>query len=126
LQKPKSDVSKSVLFNVDKKGAASNNKRAPPKSASPQLAVVHAGEAAYRMLQTAWWIVEPVFNLESGIWKRWEKGDGLTWRDMGVFAAAAIFVLAALLAAILSIRVLLVVAQVVRAFWSVLKVLAGF
>ncbi|KAG9241512.1 hypothetical protein BJ878DRAFT_482880 [Calycina marina] len=54
-------------------------------------APVSVGEAVSRITETAWWLVEPVFDPESNLRKRWEK-DETTWKDVGTFVAAACFV----------------------------------
>jgi hypothetical protein len=77
-------------------------------------------------LQTAWWFVEPIFDPESGLRQRWERGGSLTLSDMGLFAAAAVFLGALLLITVMGVRVLVLVVQIVRAFAGVLRVITGF
>ena len=127
MQQPRPEDPKPARYAGGKKGGPQDRKRASPKSATPQLALLHTlSGIAFRILQTAWWFVEPVFDPESGLRKRWERGDSPTLSDVGLFAAAAVFLGALLLIAVMGIRALVLVVQVVRALGSVLRAITGF
>ena len=127
MQQPRPEDPKLVRYAEGKKGGPPDSKRASPKPATPQLALLHTlSGIAFRILQTAWWFAEPVFDPESGLRKSWQRGDRLTMGDVGSFAAAAVFLGAVLLSAVMGIRVLVLVVQIVRALGSVLRVITGF
>lgn len=127
LQQPRPEDLKLVRDAGGRKGGPPDSKRASPKSATPRLALLHTlGGIAFRILQTAWWFVEPIFDPESGLRQRWERGGSLTLSDMGLFAAAAVFLGALLLITVMGVRVLVLVVQIVRAFAGVLRVITGF
>lgn len=80
---------------------------------------------AFKIIQTAWSFVEPVFDPKSDVRKRGEGGN-FTMRDIVLFAAAAGFVSAMALITVLVFRVIIIGLQIVRGFWSVLRILTGF
>lgn len=58
-----------------KKGGETN-KRDPPKSAALQLraSLQDISRVGFRIIETAWTFVEPVFDAKSDIRKRWDRG----------------------------------------------------
>jgi len=84
-----------------------------------------AARILWGILQTAWWFVEPVFDLNSGIRGRWEQ-HRVTWQDITLFVAAASFTAGVFLLAIVFARVTGMLLQIVRMFLGVFKVLTGF
>jgi hypothetical protein len=64
------------------------------------------------LILVAWCFVGPVFDPKSALRARWERQE-MTWRDGVVVAGAGLFGAAALLAAVLCVRVVGVVVKVV-------------
>jgi hypothetical protein len=62
------------------------------------------GQVVIGMAQSGWLVVEPVFDPESGIRRRFERRR-LTWQDVGLFVAAAMFMTGTFLATIIFARV---------------------
>ena len=115
------------IVRFEGKKGASPDKRATPKSASPRRPFLQdISRIAFRMFQTAWWFVEPVFDPKSDVRARWERGHRLTLRDIVLFVAASVFMAAVLLIAILFFRVVITGLQIVRAFWNVFRILTAF
>lgn len=65
-----------------------------PKGSSEDIAKVPTLRDVYELVMwaigAAWWFVSPVFNPRSGLRWRWGKKE-LTWRDILLIGAAAIF-----------------------------------
>jgi len=81
-------------------------------------------QVAIGMAQSAWLLVEPVFDTDSPIRKRLER-QRLTWQDVGVFVAAVVFMAGTFLASVAFARVAGIGLQVVRAFGVVFRFLTG-
>jgi hypothetical protein len=76
------------------------------------------------MAQGAWLIVEPVSDPKSSIRKRFERGY-FTGEDVGLFVAAALFMVGMFLAIVAFARVVGIGLQTVRAFGAVFRLLTG-
>lgn len=78
------------------------------------------GQVVIGMAQNGWLVVEPVFDPESGIRRRFER-QRLTWQDVGLFVAAAMFMTGTFLATVVFARVMGLGLQAVKAlgpvFW---------
>jgi hypothetical protein len=83
------------------------------------------GEVVVGMAQSAWFIVEPVFDPNSGIRKRFER-QCLTWQDVGLLVAAAMFMMGTFLATVVFARVVGIGLQAMRAFGTVFRLLTRF
>jgi hypothetical protein len=77
------------------------------------------------IVESVWSFVEPVFDPKSDVRKRLEGGNA-TMRDIILVAAAAGFVCAMLVVTVLVFRVIIMGLQVVKGFWSVLRILTVF
>lgn len=81
-------------------------------------------QVAVGMAQSAWLLVEPVFDTDAAIRQRLER-QRLTWQDVGVFVAAVVFMAGTFLASVVFARVVGIGLQVVRAFGVVFRLLTG-
>jgi hypothetical protein len=61
-------------------------KESPKPDHRPQ---VSCGQAILRIFHTAWWFVEPVFDPDSAVRKRWEQNEA-TWQDASILIMAAV------------------------------------
>lgn len=91
--------------------------------AQPQLPLVLI-RTTKQMVLTAWWFVEPVFDPRSAFRGRWESQQ-LTWHDGVLIAGACLFGAGALVAAVLGMRLLGVVVQIVRVVGGTCRFLFG-
>ncbi|OWO98920.1 hypothetical protein B2J93_7007 [Marssonina coronariae] len=76
------------------------------------------------LLHSAWLFVEPAFNPDSAVRKRFER-QCLTWTDIGLFAAAAMFVAGGLLGLLLLVRLLGLLAAAMRGVAAVIRLVVG-
>ncbi|KAK0118257.1 hypothetical protein ONS95_012558 [Cadophora gregata] len=91
------------------------------RQAQAQLSV---GQVVLGLLQNAWLFVEPVFNPDSGIRKRFDK-QSLTWQDIGLFFAAALFCGGMFIVLVILARVVGIGLQALRSFGVVFRLLIG-
>ena len=76
------------------------------------------------MVPTAWDFVQPVFNAESDVRIRWEQRR-ITWQDVGLFTAAAVFAAGMILMVVTLARLVGMGLQVVRSFLALFRLFAG-
>ena len=103
------------------KGGSSPFRRAPKPAPPRSTGQVIAG-IIFRIIETGWWFVEPVFDPCSDVRKRW-KQHRLTWQDISLFIGAAIFGVGMFLMAVVFARVLGMGLQLLRMFMGVFKLL---
>lgn len=80
--------------------------------ATMQQVIIVLLSTARHLILAAWHFVEPVFDPKSALRARWGREE-LTWRDGVVVAGAGVFAGAALLAAVLCVRVVGVLVRIV-------------
>jgi hypothetical protein len=76
------------------------------------------GRVFVSMVQSTWLVVKPVFDPMSGIRRRYEQ-QHLTWLDVGLFVAAAMFMTATFLATVILARVVGLGLKVIKALGAV-------
>ena len=76
------------------------------------------------MVPTAWDFVQPVFDAESDVRIRWEQRR-ITWQDVGLFTAAAVFAAGMILMVVTLARLVGMGLQVVRSFLALFRLFAG-
>ncbi|XMA16264.1 hypothetical protein WAI453_009055 [Rhynchosporium graminicola] len=81
-------------------------------------------KALLGLLHDAWLFVEPVFNPDSDVRKRFDR-QALTGQDKGLFVVAAFFCAAVFVGSLVFLRVLGSVVQALRAFGGVLRAVIG-
>ncbi|OBT94923.1 hypothetical protein VE01_07490 [Pseudogymnoascus verrucosus] len=94
--------------------ASSKQKRdaSQPGGATLQQVLIVLLSTGRYLILAAWCFVEPVFDPRSALRARWERQE-MTWRDGVVVVGAGVFGAAALLAAVLGVRVVGGVVRVV-------------
>lgn len=112
---------------VGEKGASAAKRASPIPALPPQYVAFlqDTGRVVFRILQTAWCVVAPVFDAKSDVRKRWGRGRS-TGRDFVLFISAAAFVGAMLILGILVLKVVMAGMQVIQLIWSVVRILSFF
>ncbi|KAK2626402.1 hypothetical protein QTJ16_004664 [Diplocarpon rosae] len=88
------------------------------KTCAQQLSI---SQVLLGLLHGAWLFVEPVFNPDSAVRKRFER-QCLTWTDVALFAAAAMFLAGGLLGVLLLVRLVGLLAAAVRGMGALIAV----
>jgi len=76
------------------------------------------GQVVVGMAQSTWLMVEPVFDPESGIRRRFERRR-LTWQDVGLLVAAAMFLTGTFLGTAVLVRLVGLGLQAVKSLGAV-------
>jgi hypothetical protein len=92
-----------------------------PRPGTPQPSI---RQVLIRVVQTIWWFVEPAFEPDSAVRKRWEQGR-LTWKDIGRFLAAVLFIAMSLMITAGIVRIIGVIFQTLKGFLEVFRFITG-
>ncbi|KAL2061655.1 hypothetical protein VTL71DRAFT_7032 [Oculimacula yallundae] len=97
--------------------------RIPPgkQARATQLSI---DKALFGLLQNAWLFVEPVFNPDSEVRKRFDR-QALTGQDVGLFIAAALFCFGGFIGLLVCARTLGVVVQALKGFGGLVRAVIG-
>ncbi|OBT45419.1 hypothetical protein VE00_04572 [Pseudogymnoascus sp. WSF 3629] len=106
------EIKKHVGTVTPNASATPNHDTSPPGGATLQQVLIVLLSTARHLILAAWCFVEPVFDPRSALRARWERQE-MTWRDGVVVVGAGVFGAAALLAAVLGVRVVGGVVRVV-------------
>jgi len=105
----------------EKKVGAMTAKGEGPRPVSPQRVI---GQVLMRIVQSVWWVVEPVFDPDSAIRRRWEQHRAI-WQDVRVFLAAAVFTAGAFLITATCARILGWSVHALKSFVGVFRIVMG-
>lgn len=82
-------------------------------------------QAMMRVVHTIWCFVEPAWEPDSAARKRWERRRP-SWQDIGLFLAAALFAICALMIIAGIIKTIVIVSQIMKAFLHLFRFVTGF
>ncbi|PBP24114.1 hypothetical protein BUE80_DR005000 [Diplocarpon rosae] len=96
----------------------------PPMAQKARVQQLSIDQVILGLLHGAWLFVEPAFNPDSAVRKRFE-GQCLTYTDVGLFAAAAMFLAGGLLGVLLLVRLVSLLAAAARGVAALIGVLVA-